>query len=124
MNTCRGIGALWACASDGASGETVCVHAREVNRQNEAAITLVTACMKGSFRGSEYPTQAKKAFPPEKADRAEPISDWLGCGVVCPEKLRGAMIAAKAMQVLVNFIWVYGTTVTARTVHISPGHCR
>jgi hypothetical protein len=25
--------------------------------------------MKGSFRGSEYPTQAKKAFPPEKADR-------------------------------------------------------
>jgi hypothetical protein len=69
MNTCRGIGALWACASDGASGETVCVHAREVNSQNEAAMTLVKACMKGSFRGSEYPTQAKKAFPPEKADR-------------------------------------------------------
>jgi len=77
MNTCRGIGALWACASDGASGETVCVHAREVNSQNEAAMTLVKACMKGSFRGRRSIVQTRdivflqrrQTFPPEKADR-------------------------------------------------------
>jgi hypothetical protein len=28
------------------------------------------------------------------------------CGVACPGKLMGAIIAARAIQVLANFIWV------------------
>jgi len=38
---------------------------------------------------------------------SSPISKPLSCGIVaCPEKQEGMIIAARAMQVLANFIWV------------------